>query len=84
MGKTKRECHEQMAMGDLFILVVLTVMFSFKLVQNWVESDWLPFIGFLFLILLFLPFLAARIYHLTHKDKVFGDLDNKSIDNQER
>ena len=67
-----REVSEKMAHNDIFFSLVILGMGIFFSYKNWLESDWLGMAGTLLLALFGGLWFAARVYHLTHKDEVFG------------
>lgn len=75
----KRETQEQMAMDDLFFAAVFLLVGFNVTFTNWVESDWWGFVGGLLIGSFAGLWLGIRIYHLTHKDKVFGNKETENI-----
>jgi len=69
---TERESGIKMAHDDVPILAILAVLGMRIMYLNWLESDWWAFAGGTLMFITMAIFLAARIYHLTHKDEVFG------------
>ena len=67
-----RKASEQMARDDLFFSSALIGAGVFATHKNWIEADWWGFFGTILLTIFGGLWLAARIYHLTHKDEVFG------------
>ena len=75
----ERSASEQMAYDDVFVTVVLIGIGLFATRENWLESDWWGLFGTVMLTLFSGLWLAARIYHLTHKDEVFGVQDPTDV-----
>lgn len=63
---------EKMAHDDIFFSIVIIVIGMYGSLLNWEESDWLGLSGTVILIVFGGLWLGARIYHLTHKEEVFG------------
>jgi hypothetical protein len=59
-------------MEDLFICTALVMMCIYKAIDEAGNSDWWGVFGFMLPVVVSGFFIAARIYHLTHKDEVFG------------
>lgn len=70
-----RKTYEKAAIDDLFFSLVLMAIGLYATHKNWLESDWWGFLGTALLTLFGGFWLAVRIYHLTHKDEVFGEED---------
>jgi hypothetical protein len=70
----KMNNNEQMAMDDVFFSIIVVAIGIYASVINWIESDWFGLFGTIILALFGCLWLGMRIYHLTHKDEVFGDL----------
>lgn len=68
-----RESSIKMANDDVPMSIILTLIGVYATHKNWVESDWWGFAGTILLTLFGLLWLGSRIYHLTHKDEVFGE-----------
>ena len=67
-----RKQSESMAYDDIFFSVVLAVIGVYASGVNWNESDWWGLFDTVMLTLFSLLWFSARVYHLTHKDEVFG------------
>lgn len=68
-----RKASEQMACDDLPISIGIIGIGIYASIINWNESDWFGFFGTIVLTLFGMLWLGGRIYHLTHKDEVFGE-----------
>ena len=64
-----------MAYEDLFYSVVTIILGLFGCHKYWVDSNWWGLPVTIMLTLIGGFWLAARIYHVTHKDEVFGNND---------
>ena len=64
-----------MAYEDLLYSVVTIILGLFGCHKYWGESNGLGVVVAVMLTLLGVLWLAARIYHVTHKDEVFGNND---------
>ena len=64
--------RERVAYEDVFFSIALVWVGFYYSLKNWVESDWLGLFGTTLLLVLGGLWLAVRIYHLTHKEEVFG------------
>ena len=71
-----RSTSEQMAHDDVPFSIIIIVIGVFATHKNWIESDWWGFFGTIVLTAFGVLWLTARIYHLTHKDEVFGNENN--------
>jgi hypothetical protein len=67
-----RKTGEQMAYDDVFFSIVIIGIGLYGSRLNWIESDWWGLTGTILMTGFGGLWLAARIYHLTHKDEVFG------------
>lgn len=68
-----RETHIKMASDDMFFSFIMVAIGLYASTLNWTESDWWGLLGTIFLTIFGLLWLGASIYHLTHKDEVFGE-----------
>lgn len=70
---------EKMANDDIFFSLCLAAMGIYFSIQNFNESDWLGFFGTMILALLGGLWFGLRVYHLTHKEEVFGTKENTDV-----
>lgn len=63
---------EKMAHDDVFFSLVLIGVGLYASHVNWLESDWWGLFGTALLTAFGALWLSVRIYHLTHKEEVFG------------
>lgn len=69
---TTRNQHERMTHDDVFFSLVLLGMGLYFSYEAWAAAEWGRFAGTVVMALFGGIWLAIRIYHLTHKDEVFG------------
>ena len=74
-----RKASEQMAHDDLFFSIALIGIGIYASNINWVKSDWWGLFGTALITIFGIFWLYARIYHLTHKDEVFGPQDPTDV-----
>lgn len=72
-----KSIEERMATDDIFFSTVIVFIGIYASIENWQESDWIGLFGTALLFLFGVLWLSIRIFHLTHKEEVFGQIQKK-------
>lgn len=75
MGKSKTNVKDKTAASRQQHRLISIALIGIGIYGSWVnyqEAKWFLLSGTILMTIIGCAWLAARIYHLTHKDKVFG------------